>query len=152
METSSSAPPARPVEPVREVEAPSEFHAVSSTFADADFENRPTAFGKLPSIHKHEQVPARTKVPARTQVPSRTLVPTRTQVPKSELENRGSSSAARKGVQATIKAPKVNLRTESYSPAPDPDNLRDLLRDPKLARKAFVLGEVLGPPRAHRSR
>ncbi|HMB91350.1 MAG TPA: hypothetical protein VKP65_10920 [Rhodothermales bacterium] len=140
----SSAPSARSVPSPREVTAPQEFQAPPSTFADADFESKPTAFGKLPSIHKHEQVPARQKVPARKQVPVPKVVP------KSALEKKTFASLPRTTVQATIKAPEVKTRPEAALSSPDPNNLRNLLNDPKAAQKAFILGEVLGPPRAHR--
>lgn len=137
----SSPPPAKP-----QAAPPRDFHASPSSFPDADFESKPTAFGKMPSIHKHEQVPVRKEVPVRTAVPVPKVVP------KSALENRAFSSPGRKKVRATIKAPMVEQRPESATSTQDLDSLRSLLSDPKAARKAFLLREVLGPPRAYRPR
>lgn len=141
-----STPAARPESAPREVQPPSEFRAPPSTFADAEFESRPTAFGKLPSIHKHEQVPARKEVPARKQVPIPKVVP------KSALEKKTFASLPRTTLQASIKPPEVKTRPGPALSSPDPSDLRSLLKDPKAAQKAFILGEVLGPPRAHRPR
>ncbi len=114
-------PPPRPVEAPapRPAAPPSEFKPVSTRFADAEFEAKPTAFGPAASLHKREPAPpARTAPARRTPAPGKVLKAKPTAPPESAL----------------------------------PADLTRRLRDPQAAREAFVLGEVLGPPRAHRRR